>query len=333
MKNTHSTHINKRQFLASLAAAGTLPLTLAPAQAATDWPSKTVRIIVPFGPGGGTDIVARTIGQHLGERLGQAFVIDNKPGAATTIGAQAVAKAAPDGYTLLLSGASTYSVNPALRKLPYDPLTDLLPVAIVADAALVLLVNAASPWQTLADLISAAKAAPGNLRYATFGPGTAPHLSGELLAAATGIKIQDIPYKGSAQTLVALLAEEVHIDIDTVAAALPHIQAKKLRALAVVGSKRSGLLPDVATVTELGFADAAFEGWYGLAAPAKTPADIVTKLAFETQVVMQNADLQKQLRQQGLDATYRDTHAFRQQMQAEITRYRTLAQQANIVVE
>jgi len=326
-------HLNKRQFLAHLAAVGTLPLAPTFAQANTNWPNKPVRLIVPFGPGGGTDMVARAIGQHLGERLGQAFIIENKPGAATAIGAQTVTKAAPDGYTLLLSGASTYSVNPALRKLPYDPLTDLMPVAIVADAALVLLVHTSSSHKTLAELITAAKAAPGELRYATFGPGTAPHLSAELLAAAAGITMQDIPYKGSAQALMGLLAEEVQIDIDTVAAALPHVQAGKLRALAVMGAKRSTLLPQVATVTELGHPDAVFEGWYALAAPAKTPPDIIAKLAAETQAVMQDKQLQVHLQQQGLDATYRDSAAFKEQMQNEIARYRALVKQAGIVVE
>jgi len=329
--------MNKRQFLhRSLQLTAFTTLAAAPqAFANTDkiWPHKPVRIIVPFSPGGGTDIIARSIAKKLGENLGQAFVVENKPGAATAIGADTVAKAAPDGYTLLISGASTWSVNPALRKLPYDPLADLMPVAVVADAALVLLVGAATPYKTLAELVAAAKAAPGNLRYSTFGPGTAPHLSAELFASAAGIQMQDIPYKGSAQTILAALAGEVDIDIDTVAAGLPHIQSGKLRPLAVVGSQRSSLLPDVATVAELGYPEAVFEGWYGLAAPGKTPPDIVNQIAQATQTALQDASLQKQLQLQGLDATYRDTQAFRQQMQAEIQRYKTLAQQKGIVVE
>lgn len=177
--------------------AAIMPVALANEQ----WPNKPIRMVVPFPPGGGTDIVARSVGRKLAAALKQSVVIDNKPGAATVIGADAVAKAQPDGYTLLLSGSSTYTVNPAIRpKMPYDTCRDLVPIAIVAKTPLVLLVSQSSPWNTLGDLITAAaKEQPRTVSYATFGSGSAAHLAGEMLAAAAGIQLQDVPYKGGPQ--------------------------------------------------------------------------------------------------------------------------------------
>ena len=194
-----------------------------PARAQDAWPTKSVKLVVPFPPGGGTDIVARALSQKLSERLKQPVVIDNKPGASTIIGTDAVAKAAPDGYTLLLSGSTSYTVNPALRaKLPYDPMRDLAPIAIVARTPLVLVVNANSPWRTVNDLIAAAKAKPKGVRYATFGSGSGPHLAGELFALAADVKLQDVPYRGSAQSAVALIGGEIEMGIDTVASVAPY---------------------------------------------------------------------------------------------------------------
>ena len=326
--------MNKRHFLgtgAALALGAALP-SLAFGQ--EPWPSRSVRLVVPFPPGGGTDIVARALGQKLAERLGQPVVIDNKPGASTNIGTDAVAKAAPDGYTLLLSGSTSYSVNAALRaKLPYDPVRDLAPIGIVARTPLVLVVAANAPWRTVDELVRAAKAKPQSIRYATFGSGSGPHLAGELFALACGAKLQDVPYKGSAQATIAVMGGEIEMGIDTVAAVAPHVRAGKLRALGIVGATRSSLLPDVKTLAELGLPDATFDAWYGLAAPARSPAAALDRLAREARALLADPALQATLKAQGMEPVWIDAVAFRSQMEGEISRYRALAHRANIPME
>ena len=325
--------MNKRYFLQALAIAATVLVpAITPAQ--EPWPAKPIRLVVPFPPGGGTDLIARAMGQRLGERLKQPVVIDNRPGASTTIGADAVAKAAPDGYTLLLSGSTTFSVNPALRaKLPYEPLRDLAPIAIVARTPLVLVVAQNAPWKTVDQLIASAKARPQGIRYATFGAGSGPHLAGELFALAAGVKLQDIPYKGSAQATLAVISGEIEVDIDTVATVAPHIKAGKLRALGIVGASRSSLLPDVKTLAEQKLPDATFDAWYGVAAPAKTPAPVAERLSRELKAVMADPDLQSRLRAQGMEPVAIGAAEFRSQMESEIARYRALAHRAAIAIE
>lgn len=306
----------------------------APAFAQDAWPTRPVKLVVPFPPGGGTDIVARAMGQKLSDRLKQAVVIDNKPGASTIIGTDAVAKAAPDGYTLLLSGSTSYTVNPALRaKLPYDPMRDLAPIAIVARTPLVLVVGAGSPWRTVDQLAAAAKAKPSGVRYATFGAGSGPHLAGELFALAAGVKLQDVPYKGSAQSTLAVISGEIEMGIDTVASVAPHVKSGKLRALGIVGAQRSSMLPDVQTLAELRLPDATFDAWYGFAAPAGTPAPVLQRLTHEVTATMADAALQAQLRAQGMEPVTIGATAFRTQMEGEISRYRALAHRAGIAPE
>ncbi|MBT2325101.1 tripartite tricarboxylate transporter substrate binding protein [Variovorax paradoxus] len=320
--------------LAHLLVALTFTAAAGLAQAADAWPAKAIKLVVPFPPGGGTDIVARALGQKLSQRLGQPVVIDNKPGAATLIGTDAVAKALPDGYTLLVSGSSTYSVNPALRaKLPYDPLKDLAPVAIIAKAPLVLVVNAASPWHSATELAAAARAKPQGIRYATFGSGSGPHLAGELFAMAAGVKLQDVPYKGSSQAAMALIGGEIEMGIDTVAAVAPHVRSGKLRALAVVGSTRSSMLPNVPTMAELKMPDATFDAWYGFAAPTGTPAPVMQRLVAEVSATMADPAVQDQLRAQGMEPVMIGAAPFRSLMESEISRYRALAHRAGIAAE
>jgi tripartite-type tricarboxylate transporter receptor subunit TctC len=326
--------MNKCQVLSTLAIACALIAPTGLAQSQEAWPTKPVRVVVPFPPGGGTDIVARAIGQKLSQRLRQPVVIDNKPGASTIIGTDAVAKAAPDGYTLLLSGSTSYSVNPALRaKLPYEPVRDLAPIAIVARTPLVLVVAQNAPWKTVEQLVASAKAKPQGIRYATFGSGSGPHLAGELFALAAGAKLQDVPYKGSAQATLAVMSGEIEMAIDTVASAAPHIQAGKLRALGIVGAGRSSLLPEVKTLAEQKLPDATFDAWYAFAAPAKTPAPVVERLARELTAVMSDPALQAQLRAQGMEPVAIGAAAFRMQMESEIARYRALAHRAGIAME
>ena len=306
----------------------------APALAQTTWPERAIKLVVPFPPGGGTDLVARAMGHSLSEHLGQPIVIDNKPGASTVIGTDAVAKATPDGYTLLLSGSTSYSVNPALRaKLPYDPTRDLAPIAIVARTPLVLVVGKGTPWKSLPELIAAAKAKPKTIRYATFGSGSGPHLAGELFALAAGIQLQDIPYKGSSQAAIAVIGGEIEVGIDTVASVAPHVQSGKLRALGIVGATRSSMLPEVRTLAEQGLPEATFDAWYGFAAPARTPAPVIDKLTRAVAATMGDAALQAQLRAQGMEPTVIGSALFRRQMESEIARYRALAHRAGIAAE
>jgi tripartite-type tricarboxylate transporter receptor subunit TctC len=324
---------NRRALLCAAASVATL-CALPAANAQTAYPNKPIRLVVPFAAGGATDVLARVIGQKMSAGLGQPVIIDNKPGAAGIIGTDAVAKAAPDGYTLLLSGSTSYSVNPALRaKLPYDPVRDLAPIAIVARTPLVLVVGKGTPWHSLPELIAAAKAKPKSIRYATFGAGSGPHLAGELLALAAGIQLQDIPYKGSSQSSMAVIGGEIEIGIDTVAAVAPHVRSGKLRALGIVGATRSSMLPEVRTLAEQGLPDATFDAWYGFAAPARTPAPVIDKLARAVTATMGNPALQAQLRAQGMEPVAIGAAAFRTQMESEISRYRALAHRAGIAAE
>lgn len=324
------------RLLAALAAVLAVGQAAAQAVAVTDprWPEQAVRMVVPFPPGGGTDVVARALAQKLATRLGTAVMVDNKPGASTIIGTESVVRARPDGYTLLVSGSTSYTVNPALRsKLPYDPAKDLLPVATVARAPLVMVVSASSPYKDLNALIAAAKAAPKSINYATFGSGSGPHLAGALLEQAAGIQLQDVPYRGSSQSLMALIGGEIQLGIDTVAAAAPQIRAGKLRALAIAGKSRSSMLPGVPTVEELKLPDAAFDAWYAIAAPARTPQPIIRRLVTEVEAITRDPELQAQMRAQGMEPVYLGPAATRAVIDDEIVRYRALAHRARIIVE
>lgn len=314
--------------------AGLLPLSAARAATTTAaWPSQTLRLVVPFAPGGGTDIVARALGQELARELGQPVVVENRPGGATVIGAQAVARAT-DAHTVLLSGSSTFTVNPALRaQLPYRIGQDLLPVASVASAPLVLLVAASSPWRTLADLLAEARRRPGQLNYATFGSGSAPHLAGALLGLAADVKLQDIPYKGSAPALAGLVGGELQLGIDTVAAAAPLIQGGRLRALAVLGAHRATALPGVPSVAELKLPQAAFEAWYALAVPTKLPEGASARLEQALRAALARPALREQLQAQAMEPQFVDAIGTRRRIEEETARYRALAHRAGIAAE
>ncbi|MDH6167968.1 tripartite-type tricarboxylate transporter receptor subunit TctC [Variovorax boronicumulans] len=321
--------ISRRLLLCGASGAALAVHRAATAQGA--WPQRPIRLVVPFAVGGGTDIVARMIGQALSQHLGRPVVIDNKPGASTLIGTGIVARARPDGYTLLLAGSTSYSVNPALRAArAYNPSRDLSPIAIVARVPLVLFAGGTTPWHSLPALIGAARALPGQIRYATFGNASGSHLTGELFALAAGIRLQDIAYRGSSQAMVAVIGGEVDLGIDTVASVAPHARSGKVRALGIVGAARSSLLPGVRTLAEQGLPEASFDAWYGFAAPAHTPASVLARLTRAISETLGSPALQVQLRAQGIEPTMVGAAAFMAQIEREIPRYRALAHRAGI---
>ncbi len=318
----------RRTFLASaLAALGAASL---PAWAQS-WPARPIKLVIPFPPGGGTDVAARIIGERLGQRLGQPVVVENKPGASTIIGVNAVTGAEADGYTLLFSGSTSFTVNPALRpKLPYDPFRQLAPVALVARAPLVLVTAETSPHKSLQQLLDDAAARPGQVTYGTFGPGSGPHLVGEMLARAANVKLMPIPYKGSADATLAMVRGDIALGIDTIASAGPQIQAGKLRPLAVVADKRSPLLPKVPAYGELQLSQALFDAWYAIAAPAATPAPVRETLLRALTEVMKEPDVRTRLAAQSMDAALLGPKALRDLMDEEVARYRAAAARAGI---
>src|SRR5882724_2622357 len=268
---------NMKVLLLALAAL-TLMWVLSSDTALALYPERVVRIVVPFAPGGGTDAIARTLAQEMAKELGASVIVENRPGAGTIIGTQAVAAGAPDGYTLLM-GTFAHAVNPSLNaKLPYDTHKDFAPVALVARSFNVVVVNPKSSFQSIADLIAAAKANPGKLSYGTFGTGTSAHLAGELFKRMAGVDLTAVPYKGAAPAITDLIGGQIEVMFTTVASAAPLIEGGQLRALAVTSAQRSPAFPQLPTVAEAGVPGYAAEGWYGLFAPAKTAPDIIERL-------------------------------------------------------
>jgi len=306
---------------------------LSQAQAPT-WPAKPIKLVVPFPPGGGTDVAARIIGERLSARLGQPVVIDNKPGASTAIGVVMVSAAEPDGYTLLFSGSSSYTVNPAVRsKLGYDPFKQLSPIAMVTRAPLVLVTSATGPYKTLKDALAKAKASPGTVTYATFGTGSAPHLAGELLADAAGVKFSAVPYKGSAEADIGVARGDIALGIDTMAAVNPLVQSGKLRVLAVISEKRSVLMPTVPSYGELQLTAALLDAWYAVAAPAGVSPAVRSQVLQALTAVIAEPEVRKKLQQQSMEPALLGPQALRDVMDSEITRYRALVARANIRID
>ncbi|QEZ42805.1 Bug family tripartite tricarboxylate transporter substrate binding protein [Cupriavidus oxalaticus] len=270
------------------------------ADAEASWPSHPIRLVVPFTPGGTTDILARVVGQRLGQVLGQTVVIDNRPGAGGNIGAEAVARASPDGYTLLMGTLGTQVTNASLyARMPYDAARDFAPVTLVANSPNVLLTNATLPVRSVGELIALARQQPGKLNYASTSTGGSPHLSGELLDSMAGVKMQHVPYKGAAPAMTDLLAGQVNLMYDNLPSALAQIQAGKVRALAVTGPQRSPLLPDVPTVQESGLPGYVVNSWFGLLAPAGTPAAVVGKLQQAVAGVLAEPAVRQRIEQLG----------------------------------
>lgn len=276
--------------------------TVCGAAAAQAWPAKPIRIVVPFPPGGGTDIIARETSQRVAKATGWIFVIDNKPGAGGNLGVDSVAKSAADGYTLVIGQTSNIAINPTLySKLPYDPQKDLSPVVLLASSPLVLVTAATSPLKTLADVANTAKARPGELNIATSGNGTVAHLTSELFQKAASIKMQHVPYKGAGPAMTDVISGNVDLYISAVPTLIGQIRQGKLRALAVSSAKRVDDLPQVPTINESGHKGFDAVTWFGLLAPAGTPKEVVAKINAEFNKALKQTELAKRLGDEGAD--------------------------------
>jgi tripartite-type tricarboxylate transporter receptor subunit TctC len=278
-----------------------LVATAAGAQA-QNYPNKPIRLVCPFPPGGAVDIASRQVAQALSQQLGQPVTVDNRPGAGGNIGAEIVAKSAPDGYTLLMATSNILAINPALySKVPFDSIKDFAPISLVVSLNNVLVLNPGVPYKSVQEVIAAAKAQPGKLTYASAGNGTSIHLSGELFKSMAGVDMLHIPYKGSAPAVADLLAGQVNMMFDNIPSSLPQIKAGKLRALAVTGSKRAHSLPDLPTIAEAAIPGYESYVWFGVVAPAGTPPEIIKRLNAELVKAAAAPEFRDRLMGQGYD--------------------------------
>jgi tripartite-type tricarboxylate transporter receptor subunit TctC len=297
------------------------------------YPDRIIKIVVPFAPGGGTDVVARTLAQEMAKDLGVSVIIENRPGAGTIIGTQNVATSAGDGYTLLM-GTFANAVNPSLQaKLPYDSHKDFAAVALVARSFNIVVVNPASPIKSIADLIAAAKAEPDKLSYGTYGTGTSAHLAGELFKHIAKVNLTAVPYKGAAPAITDLIGGQIHVIFTTVASAAALIEAGQLRAIAVTSAERSAAFPELPTVAEAGVPFYAAEAWYGLYAPARTPPDIIDRLNKSAAKALQSEAFKRLSVNEGLVMVGGPPEALDRYFRGEEERWRKVIQDAGIKIE
>ena len=301
---------------------------------AQDYPSKPVRFVVPFAPGGTTDVLARLVGEKLSASLGQQFVVDNKPGAGGNVGTAQVAKAEPDGYTLLMGTVGTHAINASIYpSLPYDPVQDFAPVTLVATVPNVLVVNPEVPANSVAELIALAKEKPGELNFASSGNGSSIHLSGELFKAMTGVDIVHVPYKGSGPAVVDLLGGQVQMMFDNLPSSAPQIKAGKLRPLGVTSKERSPTLPDVPTIAEAGVPGYEALSWFGVLVPAGTPDAIVAKLQNEIAKALADPTMRERFAELGAVPVGGTSAEFADLITAETAKWAKVVQDAGIKLE
>ncbi len=318
--------------LSALVALALLP-ALSGEKALALYPDRIVKIVVPFAPGGGTDVVARTLAQEMAKDLGASVIIENKPGAGTIIGTQAVATSEPDGYTLLM-GTFANAVNPSLnRKLPYHPHKDFAPVALIARSFNIVVVNPNSPIKSIADLIASAKAEPDKLSYGTFGTGTSAHLAGELFKNMAKVNLTTVPYKGAAPAITDLIGGQIQVMFTTVASAASLIAGGQLRALAVTSAERSPAFPQLPTVAEAGVPGYAAESWYGLFAPARTPTDIIARLNKSAAAAVQSEAFKRLGVNEGLVMVAGSPEELDRYVRGEEERWRKVIQDAGIRID
>ncbi len=315
-------NFTRRTGIKALAAAALLATGMGSALAQTDFPSKPLTMIVPFSAGGTTDILARIVGQALGQELGQSIIIENKPGAGGNIGAQQAARSKADGYTLFMGTVGTHAINQTLyKKLPYDPVKDFSPLSRVATVPNLLVAHPSRPYQTVQELIDFAKKNPGEVTYGSPGSGASPHVSGALFQSMTGTEITHIPYKGSAPAVSDLLGNQIAVMFDNMPSAIQHVRSGKLRPIAVTTAKRSPELPDVPTIAEAGVPGYEATSWFGLWAPAGTPAPVLDKLHSSLAKVLQDPAVVKKIADQGGDVVIDTPAEFEAFIQSEAAKW------------
>ncbi|MBL8524669.1 MAG: tripartite tricarboxylate transporter substrate binding protein [Betaproteobacteria bacterium] len=319
---------SKRIFVAAIAA---LCAVGAPAFAQDKWPSKPIKYIVPFPPGGTTDILARLISAKLATALGQPVLVENKAGAGGNIGSDFVAKSAPDGYTILGGTISSHAINASMYKtMPYDPIKDFQPITLIGTNANVLIVDPKSPYKTAQELIAAAKAKPGSISFASAGAGTSQHLSGELFKAMAGIDMVHVPYKGSAPAIQDVMGGQVPMMFDTTVVAAPHVKSGNVRALAVTSSKRVKGMETIPPLAEAGVPGYQLVSWQGIFAPAGTPKDIVTRLNAELVKIIAMPDVRERLDTLGVDPVANSPEEFSAFQKAELAKWAKVVKDAKI---
>jgi len=304
-----------------------------PVAAASDFPTRPVRMIVPLPPGGGTDLLARNVAQRVGSLWKQNVVIDNRGGAGGTIGANLTVQAAPDGYTILLTHLAPITVNPSLQKLPYDPLKDLAAITMVATAPNVILVHPSVPATTVKELIAVIKSKKGQFRYGTGGHGTSPHLSAELFNLMAGTDISHVPYKGFGPAVADLIAGRIQIYMASIPAAKPHVEAGKVRPIAVTSLKRSKLMPEMPSISEAGLSGFESIQWYGVLSPAKVPPAVVSKIQKDILTVMSTAEAKQQLFSLGFEETLSTPKEFAAFLKADLDKWAKVIKAANIKID
>lgn len=322
-------------FRRALLAASAAYFALVGAAFAQDaWPSRPIKLVVPFAAGGTSDVLARTLAEKLQASLKQTVIVDNKAGAGGVIGADSVAKAPGDGYTILLGTIASHAINPALQpKMPYDALKDFAPVDLLGSISNVLLVGAREPYKTVKDLTAAAKARPGSVAFASAGQGSSQHMSGELFKLLAGAELTHIPYKGSAPAIQDVIGGQVPMSFETVTVALPHIQSGKVRALAVTSARRSPALPDTPTLQEAGVAGFDVASWQAIYAPAGTPPAIVQRLNAEIEKIVAMPDVKAKLETLGLQHTPNTPAEFAAFNTAEVARWTKVVKAGNVKPE
>lgn len=324
--------MQRRHLLASIAALAAQP-AVSFAQSGP-WPSRPVRMVVAYPPGGSTDVAGRLLAERLGKSLGQQVIVDNRGGAGGTVGAGSVVRAEPDGYTLLLAASPEVSIAPTTMKaLAYDPVADLVPVSLVGQVPFFLVVNPQVPAQTLQEFIAYARANPGKLNYSSFGNNTSNHLNGELFKSLARFDAQHVPYKGSGPSITDLIGGQVQYTLDTPPAVLEHVRAGRLRALAVATTRRLPTAPNVPTFAEAGLPDFMGGTWFGLLAPAKTPPAIIERLNRETVALLASDELSKAFNDRNIVPSGNSPEAFGRFIRAEVDKWKSLAGKVGIVAE
>ncbi len=327
VRRTHRLSAVRRRIAAIVAHA--LIAAYAADTAAQNYPARPLRIIVPQSAGGSTDLVARPLARKLADALGQSVVVDNRPGAGSVIGTDLVAKAAPDGYTLLAVAASV-TMSPSLYKLPFDPVRDLAAISQLTSLPNILVAHPSLPVSSVAEFIAYAKAHPGQLNFGSSGVATGTHLSMELLMYMTGIRLTHVPYKGGSLNVNALIAGETQVNFSTISTALPHVKSGRLRALAVSTARRSAAAPDVPTIAESGVRDYDYSSWIGLLAPAKTPATVIARLNAEAVKAIQASDMKSILAVEASEPVGNSPAEFDAVMKTEVARWMKVVKAAGI---